>query len=221
MKISSNRNNRPKNVLPVMILIGLIIGIGLSFSFYRMKTMIPDSRPTLENSGKQQILPDEIAATAQPTKILFQADSQKFAIIGELAPDFTLDDLNGNSVSLGDFRGKPVVINLWATWCKPCLYEMPGFESAYKKYEDKGLVVLGINLTARDTIEDVRPFIDKLSLTFPILLDETGNVSSGLYGMKGLPMSYFIDSNGILKRVQAGSMLPEKVDEYLADILPK
>lgn len=217
----SPKSSKSKDILSIMILIGLVIGIGLSFSFYRMTTLVSESSPTLENSDKQPVLPGEIAATAQPTKILFQADPQKFAIVGEMAPDFTLNDLDGKPVSLQDFRGKPVVINLWATWCKPCLYEMPGFENAYKEYQDVGLVVLGINLTAKDNIEDVQPFIEQLSLTFPILLDEKGYVSSGLYGMKGLPMTYFIDSEGILRRIQAGSMLPEIFDKYLIDILPK
>jgi len=114
-----------------------------------------------------------------------------------------------------------VLINLWASWCPPCRYEMPGIQAAYEKFNGKGLVVLGINFTAQDNLQDVRDFVTELKLTFPILLDESGDVSAGLYGMRGLPTSYFIDIQGILQRIQVGAMLPEKIEEFLLEILPK
>ena len=70
-------------------------------------------------------------------------------------------------------------------------------------------------------MHDVKAFIQELNLTFPILLDETGDVSAGLYGMRGLPTSYFIDPEGLIQRIQVGAMSPEKLDEYLAEILLK
>jgi peroxiredoxin len=98
---------------------------------------------------------------------------------------------------------------------------MPGIQAAYEKYKDKGLVVLGIDFTVQDHVEDVKAFIQEFKLTFPILLDETGDVSAMLYGMRGLPTSYFIDPEGVIQRIQVGTMLPEKIDEYLAEILLK
>jgi peroxiredoxin len=95
---------------------------------------------------------------------------------------------------------------------------MPGIEAAYEKYKKKGFIILGINFTNQDNLPDVQAFVEEFKLTFPILLDQAGEVSADLYGMRGLPTSYFIDSNGILRRIQVGPMLPEVLDRYLAEI---
>jgi peroxiredoxin len=98
---------------------------------------------------------------------------------------------------------------------------MPGIEAAYQAHKDSDLVVLGIDFTAQDNLDEVKAFVAEMKLTFPILLDETGEVSAGTLGMRGLPTSYFIDRTGILRRIQVGAMLPEKIEEYLQDIIVK
>ncbi|MBM3181739.1 MAG: TlpA family protein disulfide reductase [Chloroflexi bacterium] len=127
---------------------------------------------------------------------------------GFLAPDFTLDTLDGTKVTLSELRGKIVLINLWATWCPPCRAEMPALENAYKQYKDSGVVVLGLNVTNQDSEKDIPPFVDEFGLTFPILLDRDGSVSA-LYQLKGLPTTYFVNREGIIRTVVVGGPMNE------------
>ena len=127
---------------------------------------------------------------------------------GFLAPDFTLDMLDGTKVTLSELRGKIVLINLWATWCPPCRAEMPALENAYKQYKDSGVVVLGLNVTNQDSEKDIPPFVDEFGLTFPILLDRDGSVSA-LYQLKGLPTTYFVNREGIIRTVVVGGPMNE------------
>ena len=127
---------------------------------------------------------------------------------GFLAPDFTLDTLQGEKVTLSDLRGKIVLINLWATWCPPCRAEMPALEKSYELYKDSGVVILGVNLTNQDSEKDVSRFVEEFGLTFPILLDRDGNVSA-LYQLMGLPTTYFVNREGIIRTVVVGGPMSE------------
>ncbi|MCI0549934.1 MAG: TlpA family protein disulfide reductase, partial [Anaerolineae bacterium] len=88
---------------------------------------------------------------------------------GFLAPDFTLDTLDGNKVTLSELRGQIVVINFWATWCPPCRLETPALEKSYEQYKDSGVVLLGVNLTDQDSVSEVESFVQEFKLTYPIL----------------------------------------------------
>ncbi len=141
---------------------------------------------------------------------------------GFLAPDFTLDTLDGTKVTLSDLRGKIVVINLWATWCPPCRAETPALENAYVQYKDSGVVVLGLNVTNQDSEKDVPLFVEEFGLTFPILLDRDGSVSA-LYQLKGLPTTYFVNREGIIRTVVVGGPMSEtfirsKIEALLQEI---
>lgn len=131
---------------------------------------------------------------------------------GFSAPGFTLELLNdgnpGRDVSLADYRGQVVMINLWATWCPPCREEMPAIEKVYQEYKDKGLVVLAINTTFQDSETDVRAFVKEYELDFPILLDRTGDVSKR-YQLRGLPSTFFIDRKGVIQLVVVGGPMAE------------
>lgn len=107
-------------------------------------------------------------------------------------PDFNLQDLDGRSVTLKEFRGKVVFVNFWATWCPPCRDEMPSMQRIYNEYRDKGLVMLAINFM--ESPNTIRPFLSEHKLTFPILLD-SGTVMVS-YGVLGLPATYLIDRQG-------------------------
>lgn len=141
---------------------------------------------------------------------------------GFLAPDFTLDTLDGTKVTLSDLRGKIVVINLWATWCPPCRAEMPALENAYQQYKDSGVVVLGLNVTNQDSESEVPRFVDEFGLTFPILLDRDGSVSA-LYQLRGLPTTYFVNRAGIIRTVVVGGPMSEtffrsKIEAMLQEV---
>jgi len=110
------------------------------------------------------------------------------------APDFTLSGLEGRPAQLREFRGKLVLLNFWATWCAPCLHEMPSMERLYQTFKQTDFALLAVSMD-RQGEEMARPFVDRLKLTFPVLLDRTSEVGNR-YGVRGLPTTYLIDSDG-------------------------
>ncbi len=123
--------------------------------------------------------------------------------VGQLAPDFTLADLDGNQVSLSDFRGKTVFINFWATWCPPCREEMPAIEALYQQYKDKDVVVLGVDIL--ETEGEVRQFVEEGGYSWTFVMDTTGEVTAS-YQVGAIPTSFFIDKEGIIRVIQIGAM---------------
>jgi len=111
------------------------------------------------------------------------------------APDFALEDLQGNQVALRDHRGKVVFLNFWATWCPPCRTEMPSMERLYRKLKGEGLVMLAVDM--QENQKQVAKFMKGLDLSFPALLDGDGSVSYQ-YNIIGLPSTYIIDPQGYL-----------------------
>lgn len=139
---------------------------------------------------------------------------------GDPAPDFTLLDLDGNTFSLSDFRGQPVVVNFWATWCAPCRIEMPALQEAYEKYQDQGLVILALD---QDEPADIARafFYDEMGLTFTPLLDENSAVSSTYGSYSVLPSTYFVDRQGLVTAVHRGPLTLSQIEGYLAGMLPE
>jgi len=127
---------------------------------------------------------------------------------GFLAPDFTLQSLEGKNFTLSELRGQAILVNLWATWCLPCRAEMPAMQRMYEEYKDQGFVVLALNMTYQDTPSAVLPFVQEHGLTFPILL-ETNGQAAGQYELRSLPSSFFIDRNGIIQEVVIGGPMAE------------
>ncbi len=111
------------------------------------------------------------------------------------APDFTLKNMDGESFSLSDYRGKVVMLNFWASWCPPCRHEIPSMESIYQDLLKQGFVVLGVN--EFEDPDRVFSYMGRLSVfpSFPILFDREGKVSL-LYGVKGMPTTFLIDKRG-------------------------
>jgi peroxiredoxin len=126
------------------------------------------------------------------------------------APDFTLDTLNGAPTVLSAYRGKVVVLNLWASWCGPCRAEMPAIQKVYVANRERGLAVLAVNSTFQDSVSDAEAFARDLRLTFPILLDRDGAVSRR-YLLRALPSTFFIDRKGIIRSVVFGGPMSEAV----------
>ncbi len=128
--------------------------------------------------------------------------------VGFAAPDFALTTLNGESITLHDLRGQAVVLNLWATWCPPCRAEMPTLQKVYDEYRTHGLIVLAVNATDQDRREDVIAFVRANKLTFPVLLDERGDVGR-LYLVRSLPTTFFISADGVIREVVVGGPMSE------------
>jgi len=140
---------------------------------------------------------------------------------GFRAPDITLQAGDGASISLADLAGRPVLINLWTSWCPPCKAEMPALQRVYEDYQEQGLEILAVNATNQDRLADAAAFAGQLGLTFPILFDEDGEVSL-LYQLRSLPTTYFIDRQGIIQDVVIGGPMSEallriRIDQLLEE----
>ncbi|MEC5424202.1 redoxin domain-containing protein [Virgibacillus sp. C22-A2] len=123
--------------------------------------------------------------------------------VGDVASDFELTTLDGDTVKLSDFRGERVMLNFWATWCPPCRAEMPDMQ---KFHEEKDIVILAVNLTDTETnSKHVPDFVEEYGLTFPVLMDEHSKVSD-LYRIKPIPTSYMIDSKGLIQYKAFGAL---------------
>jgi peroxiredoxin len=125
---------------------------------------------------------------------------------GFSAPDFTLETLQGETISLSDLRGQAVLVNFWATWCPPCRAEMPAIQQVYEKYRDQGFTVLAVDL--QESPAQVNNFAEELGLTFPILIDPDASVFIR-YRVTGLPSTFFVDRAGIIQEVTIGGPMTE------------
>jgi peroxiredoxin len=136
--------------------------------------------------------------------------------VGMQAEDFSLIDLEGKQQSLSQYRGKIVLVNFWATWCKPCTTEMPAMQTIYDKLRDKGFVVLAVNELEDDA--KVREHIKQYGYTFPVLMDRDNKVANQ-FGVFGLPVSVFIDEKGIVQEYIKGGLLTAQKIQEVADRL--
>ena len=119
------------------------------------------------------------------------------------APDFVLDALGGGTRSLADYRGRYVLLNFWATWCPPCLEEMPSMDVLEKRYRDRGFAVVAIS-TDKEGADIVQGFVDKLGVGFEILLDPDQRVA-GQYAATNLPVSFLLNREGLVIAAAIGA----------------
>ena len=138
----------------------------------------------------------------------------------QAAQTFSLPSLNGEeNLGLSDFKGKPIVLNFWASWCAPCRREMPFFENTWKDYKDKGVVFMGIDVMDEKSL--AQKFIEAFDITYINLHDPTGEVSNE-YGVVALPATFFIDREGRITKKNYGPFLGEEGEKrfmkYLREI---
>lgn len=161
-----------------------------------------------------------VVATTQllrpkPVRVIVQGGH---ASVGATAPDFTTESLDGATVRLSQYRGKPVLLNFWATWCAPCQSEMPLIQRASVIYHPQGLVVLAIDYQQTDA-NSMQAFLRKVDAHFPALFDPAGQIAAE-YGVNvGLPVSVFIDRSGKVSFIQLGQMSNVMLQQHLQSIV--
>lgn len=137
-------------------------------------------------------------------------------IVGREAPAFDLQTLDGERLALAELRGSPVVLNFWASWCIPCREEAPLLTTAAREYEAQGLRVVGI--VYQDSAESARDFMDRYAQPYPGLLDPDGRTAID-YGVFGIPETFFIDRDGIVRSRQVGPVTEEGLERQIREIL--
>ena len=186
-----------KVLILLLVLVLLIAGAGIAYNSMADKVQ-------LDNLALGETVPAEIP------------DGTEAAANENLAPDFTVYDKEGNAHSLSDFRGKPVIVNFWASWCGPCKSEMPDFEEKYQQYKED-IHFLMVNLTdgSQETVESAQGYIDGYGYTFPVYFD-TDYSGAIAYGVNAIPATYFIDESGSLvaygKSAMSGETLQRGID---------
>ena len=192
-----------RNIIIVMLAMGLVAGL-----YYGTMGMQTETSPEKTNNVEEQ----NVEKTTEE-KIEEKPSVQEELAVGKPAPNFTLKDLNGKDVSLSDYKGKIVLINFWATWCRYCDIEMPDLEKLNKENDD--IVVLAVNV--RESKDIVEKYIKDGKYTFPVALDESGDVSIK-YLVSAFPTTYFVDKEGILLGAVPGMMTSAQMNEIVGNI---
>ena len=189
--------NKVKWIILAVFLIG-IIG-GAAALYYALREDYSPNNPAAQNEASSE---------------------KKYA-----APDFTVLDQNGNQVRLSDYKGKPVVLNFWATWCPPCRAEMPDIQKLYDTYDTEGddaLIVLGIaapNMGSEQSEEGIKKFLEDNGYTYPVVMDTTGEIFNA-YGIFSFPTTFMIDRDGNVFGYASGQlsedMMKSIIDQTMA-----
>jgi peroxiredoxin len=166
-----------------------------------------------EPEPAQQTTQTEIEAVEEPKTPDVAVEKALPETAGNAAPSFTLQDLSGKQVSLSDFRGKVVVLDFWATWCPPCVMEIPHFIELYEQYEAQGFAMVGISLD-RDGIGVVEAFASKYKINYPILMND-GRADKDYGGITSIPTTFVIDRAGNIRQKYVGY---REKDVFEADI---
>ena len=122
--------------------------------------------------------------------------------VGKPAPDFQLPNLEGQAISLSDFRGMPVLLNFWATWCGPCRFEMPMIQAIFEESSDTGLVILAVDIG--EASSKAKDYIQSGNFSFPVLLDINQDVALE-YNIRAIPTTFLIDKDGIIQEIKVGA----------------
>jgi cytochrome c biogenesis protein CcmG/thiol:disulfide interchange protein DsbE len=137
-------------------------------------------------------------------------------MVNRPAPDFSLTTFKGNTISLADLHGKPVVINFWASWCPPCKIEAPLIERTWRAYKSRGLIFLGVNI--QDRKEDALDYMREFNITYPNGPDPSGEIAID-YGVSGLPVTFFVSRNGEVVRRWVGAIEKNVLTSSIEEIM--
>lgn len=186
-------------------------------------SVVSTDLPTAVATPRELPTPIKRAVLPSPVILGLTPQTKDVSLIavsaGQAAPDFTLPTLDGGVLTLSNLRGRPVVLNFWASWCVPCRLEMPALAAAYQQYQAEGLEIIAFNVTYQDSLPEAEAFAGEFNLPFPVVLDTEGHVTADDYQLRGLPMSIFINRDGIITRIQLGAMTKAQIEDFLEELL--
>jgi thiol-disulfide isomerase/thioredoxin len=193
---------------------GLLFGVmivGIALMLWAGWHNLRERRLAMERAQENHVVlvPDKAGGAEQGT-----TDIEQPHMRGKVAPAFTLTDLEGKKVSLSDYKGRPVLVNFWATWCGPCKVEMPWFEEFQKQYAAQGFQILGLTDdvdAGKDTITKVA---HRIGVSYPILLTD-GKVQAAYGGLDVLPMSFYVNRNGVVVEETAGLGSKDEIEAHI------
>jgi len=139
-------------------------------------------------------------------------------IIGKKAPDFELNDLNGNKVKLSDFKGKVVMLNFWASWCGPCRMEIPDLINIQEKHKKDGLIIIGITIPSSGTPEQVKKFAESYKINYILVTGsntEIMTIATSYGGVRAVPTTFLIDRDGIVRHQWIGA---RSKDDFMKEV---
>ncbi|MGY0692765.1 redoxin domain-containing protein [Virgibacillus sp. FSP13] len=199
-----------KKAIFIIVLIGMFVWAVYDLVDQPEDTAIPDENEEIDSGSGANSEEDKKDAVDVESDALTTDEAAPGLNEGNMAPDFQLETLDGETVKLSDYRGQRVMVNFWATWCPPCRAEVPDLE---KFHQNKDVVILAVNLTqTENSMQEVESFVDEFDMTFPVLLDENIEVAN-LYAIRPIPTSYMIDSDGIIQFKAFGAMHYEMMVE--------
>ena len=195
--------NKKALLILCLVFAALMIGAGVLYNSLVGQVQMGGLVTTPPETQAPPTEPPTEAATEPPTET---AGTQSTDPPANIAPDFTMLDMDGNEVTLASFFGKPVILNFWASWCGPCKSEMPELQKFFEQYgEEIHFLIVNCTDGGRETVDTAKAFLSDAGYTFPVYFDTT-YMGTYLYGASSIPLTYFIDAEGNLTAYYMGAM---------------
>ena len=200
-----------------VLVLGVMV-VGISLLLWAGWHNLRERRLAMQRAQESRIVlvPEKSAGTDAGTAAA-EGDAspvEGYHLRGKTAPGFVLTNLDGKKVSLADYKGRPVLVNFWATWCGPCKVEMPWFEEFRKQYASQGFEILGLADDVDAGKETIGKVAKKAGVSYPILLTD-GKVQTAYGGLDVLPMSFYVDRNGVVVEETAGLGSKDEIEAHI------
>ncbi|MDE8701886.1 TlpA disulfide reductase family protein [Adlercreutzia equolifaciens] len=205
---TSDRKTHLRVIIAVVAFAVLLVGAGIAYS-----ALAPQAEPGVEVTGTNAAQSTEVEATNDSTDAGSEGEG---ANATTPAPDFSMTDAEGHTLKLSDFRGKPVLLNFWASWCGPCASEMPDLQASWEvNREDVQFVIVDMVGMSGETEETAKAFLSENGYTFPVYFDKNSSAAAA-FGVSGVPQTYLIDAEGNILGGYMGAMSPSVLSEGIS-----